>query len=93
MKTEKNNQNPMIPEAKSMTRRQWLDFKASGKDPAYMEISDSKMLLKVQADAYDWIITHIYAAEQLGDVPMNELNALAEKTYYMTYGRPETEKN
>lgn len=83
----------IVPTARAMTRREWLDFKASGKDPAFVDIDNPGNLLRLQADAYDWIITNIYDAEALVDVPMCELNALAEKTYHMTYGRPEAEKN
>lgn len=82
-----------VPEPKAMTRRQWLEFKASGKDPAYREDVNPQQLLKLQAEAYDWIIINIYDAEALADAPMSELNLLAEKTYYLTYGRPEAEKN
>lgn len=93
MKTEKISQRQVVPEAKSMTRRQWLEFKEAGKDPAYMDISDPQTLLRVQADAYDWIITHVYDAELLAEMPMAQLNRLAEKTYLLTYGRGEAEKN
>lgn len=91
MKTEKAT--PVIPEAKPMTRRQWLEFRDSGIDPQYANVTDVSKLLRVQADAYDWILNNVYAGENLDDLPMDQLNLLAENTYRKTYGRPETEKN
>lgn len=90
---EKKAKKVVVPEARPMTRRQWLAFKAAGVDPAFQETSEPTRMLRMQAEAYDWIISNVYDADALVEVPMNELNLLAEKTYFMTYGRAETEKN
>ena len=82
-----------VPEARAMTRRQWLAFRDSGVDPQYADVTDVSKLLRLQADAYDWILNNVYADENLDDLPMDQLNLLAENTYRKTYGRPETEKN
>lgn len=90
----KTTPKPELPKARAMTRREWLAFKASGKDPVDADVKNTGELLKIQSAAYDWIITNIYDAEELADVPMNDLNRLAEKTYWLTYGRgEEAEKN
>ena len=95
MKTKPTDKikNPNIPEARPMTRREWLEFKAAGKDPAFVDAKTPGSLLRIQSEAYDWILTNIYDADALADVPMNELNGLAEKTYWLTYGRGDAEKN
>lgn len=90
----KTTPKPELPKARAMTRREWLAFRAAGKDPACADAKNPGELLKIQSDAYDWIITNIYDAEKLADVPMCDLNRLAEKTYWLTYGRgEEAEKN
>ena len=90
----KEDTKMILPEAKPMTRRQWIAFKESGLDPAFQEdTAEPSMLLRLQANAYDWIIKNVYDAEALADFPMNQLNRLAEQTYFLTYGRAEAEKN